>query len=339
MKAGWKQILQNETLLTTHIRNANFVNPLRVSLHKFADMKTYESKHKENTPRRIWLDELAVQDLEQYLIDFECDPFDAANTKICTLHSGEYASTEMQRDFLTTYKDGEEVTKSFFKDRAFSVTVSWDHTISKNSRMTFLKSKGTSEKDTTHKLNTVVMEIEAMSRVVSECWWEDIKLEDIMKYRVTNECLSLFNTNGMIIKNQKSKLLQMLNFVEIQQSQLDQYVAEVDMGFIWRLCMPSSEDREKNDETEYTWWDYAKTIFDTVIIRHDKAKSIFLINDPYDLEESIKDGEHKRRENYAKFVHGSKNVFIKPLNKLPNSRDLSKFFTNKDIKTTESSQG
>ena len=53
MKAGWKQILQNETLLTTHIRNANFVNPLRVSLHKFADMKTYESKHKENTPRRI----------------------------------------------------------------------------------------------------------------------------------------------------------------------------------------------------------------------------------------------------------------------------------------------
>ena len=102
--------------------------------------------------------------------------------------------------------------------------------------------------------------------------------------------------------------------------------------------MPSSEDREKNDETGYTWRDYAKKIFDTVISRHDKTKSIFLINDP-DLEESIKDGEHTRRENYAKFVHGSKNVFIRPLNKLPNSRDLSKFFTNKDNKTTESSQG
>ena len=132
--------------------------------------------NKENTPRRIRLDELAVQHLEQCLIDFECDPFDAANTKICTLHSGEYASTELQRDFLTTYKDG-EVTKSFYKDRVFSATVSWDRTISKNSRMTFLKSKGTSEKDTTHKLNTAVMENAAMSHVVSECCGEDIKLE------------------------------------------------------------------------------------------------------------------------------------------------------------------
>ena len=53
--------------------------------------------------------------------------------------------------------------------------------------------------------------------------------------------------------------------------------------------MPSSEDKEKNDETEYTRRDYTKNIFDTAISRHDKAKSIFLINDPYDLEESIKE--------------------------------------------------
>ena len=127
--------------------------------------------------------------------------------------------------------------------------------------MTFLKSNDTTEKAPRNKLNSAVMENEAMSRLVSECCGKDIRLEEIMRNRVTTECLSLFNTNGTIIKNQKSKLLQMFNFVEIKQGQLKEYVAEVDMGFIWRLCMPTSEDREKNDETEYTWRGYAKKIF------------------------------------------------------------------------------
>ena len=90
-----------------------------------------------------------------------------------------------------------------------------------------------------------VMENQAMLRIVSEYYGEGIKLEDILKCQITNECLSLFITNRTIIKNQDLKLLQVFNSVKIQQSQLEQYVAEVEMGFIWSLSILFSEDSEK----------------------------------------------------------------------------------------------
>ena len=110
-------------------------------------------------------------------------------------------------------------------------------------------------------------------------------------------------------------------------------VAEIDMGFIWRLCSPSAEDREKNNETNFTWRDYAKKIFNSILNRHTKkAKTVILVYDPYDLKESIKDSEHSRRESHVKYIHGSKNIFIRPLDKQPNSKQLAAFFTNKDNK-------
>ena len=39
MKAGWKHILKKETMLLSHSRNANFLNRIRVSMHKLADSK------------------------------------------------------------------------------------------------------------------------------------------------------------------------------------------------------------------------------------------------------------------------------------------------------------
>ena len=134
----------------------------------------------------------------------------------------------------------------------------------------------------TDKLNTAKMEDKAMSLIVPKCCGEGIKLENTIKYRETNECVSFFNTNGAIIKNQKLMLLQIFSCTDIQQSQLEQYLTEVDMEFIWRLCMPPSEEREKYDKTECALRDYTKKIFNTVISRHGKAKSIFLIDDPFD---------------------------------------------------------
>ena len=75
-----------------------------------------------------------------------------------------------------------------------------------------------------------------------------------------------------------------------------------------------------------------KNIFNTILNRHKKAKTVILVNDPYDLKESIKDSEHARRESHVKYIHGSKNIFIRPLDKLPNSKQLAAFFTNKDNK-------
>ena len=142
-----------------------------------------------------------------------------------------------------------------------------------------------------------------------------------MHHRITTECLSLFNTNGTLIKNQKSKLLQTFSFLQLQYEQLLNCAAIIDMGFIWRLCTPTTEDREKGYESHFTWRDYAKKIYDTIISRHSTANTIILVNGPYDVHESIKAGEHARRKSRA-YVHGSQNVFIRPLEKLPNAKQF-----------------
>ena len=77
MKAGWKQILKNETILLCHTRNANSVNRIRLSLHEVAKVKLFNSQvHRENTNTRMMLDESAVQDLESCIVEFDCNPFD-----------------------------------------------------------------------------------------------------------------------------------------------------------------------------------------------------------------------------------------------------------------------
>ena len=48
-----------------------------------------------------------------------------------------------------------------------------------------------------------------------------------------------------MIKTQNSKLLQSLTFKQLDGSQMHSYATIVDMGFMWRMCFPSAEDREK----------------------------------------------------------------------------------------------
>ena len=99
------------------------------------------------------------------------------------------------------------------------------------------------------------------------------------------------------------------------------------MGFIWRLSTPTSEDREKQDGEDFTWGDYAKKIFDLMLARHQKASKIIFVNDPYDLDVSIKDREHERRAGLS-YVGGSRNAYIKTDDVLPNSKQLNDFFKN-----------
>ncbi len=98
---------------------------------------------------------------------------------------------------------------------------------------------------------------------------------------------------------------------------------------MWRLSTPSSEDREKGDESVFTWRDYATKMLHLITSRHPKANIIILVNDPYDLNFTIKDCEHDRR---AKYTGGSKNVYIRRNEKLPSSHDFNDFFKNKKNK-------
>ena len=92
--------------------------------------------------------------------------------------------------------------------------------------------------------------------------------------------------------------------------------------------MPTAEDREKGDETKYTWADYAIKIFFTIMNQNLKAKTVIFVNDLYVVIDSVKAEEHFRRN----CIYGSKNVYIKAINELPNKTNLSTFSSNKSNK-------
>ena len=137
MKAGWKSIPKNESMLLSHTSTAYYINRVRVSLHKVSNIKATSNVHKENTKTRIKLDESSIQELDNCLIEFECDPFDQSEIRLRTLHSGEYASSNLQNDFKNAHADGENLLQTFFKDRIFSRNTRFGKTIHINNRKNF----------------------------------------------------------------------------------------------------------------------------------------------------------------------------------------------------------
>ena len=66
---------------------------------------------------------------------------------------------------------------------------------------------------------TVEMENKVMADVVSLSAEKKVSLEEINHW-ITDECLSIFNTNESMVKVQKSELAQMLNWKETTNWQL-----------------------------------------------------------------------------------------------------------------------
>ena len=57
-----------------------------------------------------------------------------------------------------------------------------------------------------------------------------VKLEEMFRYRLTQECLSIFNANGTFRKVQKSKLTQ--SFIFHDFSWPNSYIGLINMGMI-----------------------------------------------------------------------------------------------------------
>ena len=133
------------------------------------------------------------------------------------------------------------------------------------------------------------------------------------------------------MQNYQYELLQSLTFKQPDGSQIYSYAAIVDMGFMWRMCFPSAEDQEKNDESHFTWRDYASKIFSSIMSRHIDTSTIIFVNDPYDVAESLKSEEHAKRK-FNLYIYGSKNVHIRPMDDLPSKTNLTNFFMNNSNK-------
>ena len=91
-----------------------------------------------------------------------------------------------------------------------------------------------------------------MSRVISQYRGTDVTLVDILENRVTDECLAVFNTNGTMIKTQKSKLLQSFVFAPLDFTDLQNNTAVVDMGFSGdQVCPPLKIDRKETKRSTH----------------------------------------------------------------------------------------
>ena len=76
-----------------------------------------------------------------------------------------------------------------------------------------------------------------------------IQLESALEGRVTEECLSLYNVDGSMQKTAKSKLLELFNLDPIAEIPLG-HVSLADMGLIWRLAIPTPQDREARKQDD-----------------------------------------------------------------------------------------
>ena len=152
-------------------------------------------------------DEQAVQDLISSFKEFDCFPFAPA---LQTLQSAIPATPEFIRDFKKAKQDGETQLKVFMDERIYLKEKSnYDH-IKRNSCLTFAKFPLTKVSGEALKIKQGEMESRALASVVNLVEVSGLLLPELMKHRVSEECLTLFNANGTFRKTQKSKLLQKL---------------------------------------------------------------------------------------------------------------------------------
>ena len=144
-----------------------------------------------------------------------------------------------------------------------------------------------------------------MVKIISLAETAAIDLEELLRYRSTEICLPLFNIHGQIRTAVRSTLL---NSFEMHETTLEgvSCISIVNMGFIWRLATPSIANREIA-EVDFACEKYVTKIFNMNLQRHLNAIEYHLVNDRYDVELSIKDAEHQKRNSM--FLEGSRNIF------------------------------
>ena len=205
MKAGWLKILKNEKILLTHTLTSNCIVRARSSLHKSLNIHRSQDDHRENSKTMRTLDEKGVQDILACMEEVDCNPFDGTqNETMRSLQSGMMASETLQKDFTTAHGCGEKLLDTFFKKRMFSDEISFVAPVSRNKRCSFTKPPvDQSEKEPSlQQKRLALMEKTAMANVVTLIQNEKVELEKIMKHRVTDECISIFNLNGTIVKTE-----------------------------------------------------------------------------------------------------------------------------------------
>ena len=97
------------------------------------------------------------------------------------------------------------------------------------------------------------MERNALAMVMVSAEKSDlIAFELVLVKRISEECLTMFNADGSKRKTARSKLLQSFSIQPVLEVP-SAYVSIIDMGLIWRLASPTSDDcdAKKRSGTDY----------------------------------------------------------------------------------------
>ena len=174
--------------------------------------------------------------------------------------TGAYASEELVNDFKSAFEDGDVLAQDSINTRLISKSKSLFDPYPKNNQKTFVNLKFP---HLNKKHSQEEMETSALVATIDLFIKRDQELaKTIFEHRITENCLSIFNSNGPIRKCQKSKILQEMHLKSVYYSKC---IAVVDMALLWRLSTPSSAEREKDDGTVYTWIDYGDKVFEIIL--------------------------------------------------------------------------
>ena len=323
-KQGWLNLLNNEKQLFTTTRNVNNISRIRSTIKRNLKKKDRRIKHVECQRSRLKKGERVVQDITSCLEEFETKPV------LHTLQSAIVASDELIDDLKKAISEGDEQIISFLNERVYSKNSSIRDTIPKNKRIDF-SNEFVQQIPGGKKEMANQMERDGLLSILNLAEENNIiDLVELFRNRITYECLSVFNSDGSMRKTQKSKALEKCNMTPIVTPPRE-YVALVDMGFIWRLATPTPADREltRRCGSEYTWGDFGKKVVSIIASRHSSARKIICVNDVYSLDYTIKDDEQDRRSKNMKNVP---NIHIKSEDKFPSSTQFTSILSHSSNK-------
>ena len=155
-----------------------------------------------------------MQDLVTCMQEYEYLPFDPALPTLRTLQSAMPTYGKLVADFNSAPVAGEETLTSFLRERVFSKNISLHASVPLSKRLTFAKELGATKPG--EELTATEMGRTALKAVInlveiSQC----VDLPQLLEYRVVEECMTLFNSDGIYRERQKSKLTQKLSLCNL----------------------------------------------------------------------------------------------------------------------------
>ncbi|XP_063222022.1 uncharacterized protein LOC134530774 isoform X1 [Bacillus rossius redtenbacheri] len=282
---GWVGFSKNLSMIAINILSRPAVLYLREQLQEAIDMKKPIYSHPELGPSRMKKDFRVIHEVKLALEEWDANPWDLSRPTLRSLCTGQPAPEHVVKSLDTAHDEGNAMAEAIL-NRLSSETTSLHNPITKRKSQTFA-TKTASTAKSRQTLRTLV-DHAATKQVVDMLTSGEtatMTLLDIMQYRITTVCLSLFTADGMFHKPVKSKFMTLLDLHPVMAPPL--YHAIVDLGMAWNK-IPACK----------TWSLYAYNLYNFILSRHPEAVAFHIVNDIYNEEtliDSTKYHEQKRR--------------------------------------------